>query len=186
LRHKVHFGAKSAFEVSLPCAHSLELVWWKARPSRTPVKSGELLLCSEDGPIVLDATIDPAARLLTPVPMLCLNRHLHGRHMGRTSFVVLHRLQAMVRARRSVVTSGLGEKLIGRNGGLMIFRRRDVTRYLCIFGSALIMATAVELLPRIAIMGLSQCKIFAGRRSRNVAMMIPGVISMSEIVHVLE
>ncbi len=83
--------------------------------------------------------------------------------MGRSSFVVLHRLQAMVRARRSVITAGLGEKLIGRNGRLMVFRRRDVACHMRVIGNALVMAAAMGCLPGIAIMSLSQREIFAHR-----------------------
>jgi hypothetical protein len=54
------------------------------------------------------------------VAMFRLDRHLHGRHVGRSGVLVLHRLQRVVHVRHSMVTAGLSEKLIGRDRLLMM------------------------------------------------------------------
>jgi hypothetical protein len=114
-----------------------------------------------------------------------LGRHLHGRHVGRSSVVVLHRLQRVVYVGHSMVAAGLSEKLIGRDRLLMIDQRRDVARHLRVIGRILIMAAAVEGMSCITLMGLSQREIFA-RRRRVSTVMGPGNIAAGKVVHMLE
>jgi hypothetical protein len=121
------------------------------------------------------------------VAVVRLGRHIDGLHMGRSAVVVL-RLHAVVRARRSmVVAAGLREKLVGRDRRLVTFRRRDVACHMRVIGNTLVMAAAMGWLSGIAIMRLSQREIFARRRRRRIrTVMVPGKITMGEIVHMLK
>ena len=118
------------------------------------------------------------------VAMFRLDRHLHGRHVGRSGVLVLHRLQRVVHVRHSMVAAGLSEKLIGRDRLLMIDLRREVARDLRVVGRTLIVAAAVEGMSCITHMGLSQREIFACRRC--VAAVMAGDIAAGEVVHMLD
>ncbi|GLR83495.1 hypothetical protein [Bradyrhizobium iriomotense] len=119
------------------------------------------------------------------VAVVRLDRRIHGWNVGRGGIVVLHRLQAVVGVRRSVGTAGFREKLVRRNGLLMIHLRRDLARQMSVLRRTLIMTAAMERLSGIALMGLSQREIFARRRRRGeVAVMFTG--NVGDVVRVLE
>lgn len=105
------------------------------------------------------------------VAMVRFRQHLHGRHMGGGSVVMLHRLQRMLYVRHSMGLAGLCEKLIGCDRLLMVDLRRDVARHVRVVGRALIMATTVKGMAGVTLMRLSQSEIFA-RRRRGSALMV--------------
>jgi hypothetical protein len=92
-----------------------------------------------------------------------LDWHLHGRDVGCSSIVMLHRLLVVVDLRRAMAATGFGEKLVRRDRLLMVDLQRDVARQLRVFGSTLTVVPAMDGLSGIALMGLGQREIFARR-----------------------
>jgi hypothetical protein len=125
------------------------------------------------------------------VAVVGLDRHLYGLRVGRGGIVMLHRLQAVLRVRRSMSTAaGFHEQLIRRNRMRVVLRHRAevVASQLRIVDDAtLIMARGMGALAGIASVGLSQREIFVRRRRcSNIAMMSAGRIASGYVLCMLE